>query len=190
MIWREKRAILIVLGVLLLANTVFFFTYRVQYQRRLQSLEDRRSTSDQQLRAARNARVAAEHKLAVLHQVQRDVTDVYGKEWATEHERLVPFIAEINRLAVASELIPKSIAYGRIEKEKKSGTNTETVTINFGVQGNYQQVRRLINLLELSRQFVIIDSIALASSENDTLSLNLQLKTLFREPSISTGRES
>ena len=37
MIWREKRVLLIVLGVLLAANTVFFFTYRVQYKNRLQS---------------------------------------------------------------------------------------------------------------------------------------------------------
>src|SRR5438874_2592741 len=32
MIWREKRILLIVLGLLLAANTVFFFTYRVRYE--------------------------------------------------------------------------------------------------------------------------------------------------------------
>src|SRR5205807_1245036 len=39
MIWREKRILLIVLGVLLLANTIFFFTYRVQYVSRLEDLD-------------------------------------------------------------------------------------------------------------------------------------------------------
>ena len=81
-------------------------------------------------------------------------------------------------------------SYGRVEKERKYGTNAETVTINFAVQGNYQQVRRLINLLELSQQFVIIDQITLASSENDRLTLNLQLKTLFRDTTTTPGRDS
>ena len=31
MIWREHRILLIVLGVLFIANAIFFFTYRVQY---------------------------------------------------------------------------------------------------------------------------------------------------------------
>jgi hypothetical protein len=58
------------------------------------------------------------------------------------------------------------------------------VNITFTVQGNYQQIRRLINLLELSDQFIIIDGINLAGSggSDSTLTMNLRLKTLFREP--------
>lgn len=190
MIWREKRLLLIVLGVLLAANTIFFFTYRVQYQRRLQSLEDRRSQSEAQLVAARSARVTAEQKVATYRQVQADVQNIYSKQWATESERLTAFIAEVNRLAVASDLVPRSTAYARNEKAKKLGTAAETVTITFTVQGNYQQVRRLINLLELSRQFVIIDRISLSSSQGGQLTLMLQLKTLFRDTSPVASRES
>jgi hypothetical protein len=62
-----------------------------------------------------------------------------------------------------------------------------TVTIVFVAQGTYQQLRHLINRLELSNQFVIIDAITLGSgSSPDNLTLSVRLKTLFREPARST----
>ena len=57
------------------------------------------------------------------------------------------------------------------------------------MQGNYQQIRRLINLFELSRQFIIIDQIGLASAQDQNLTLNLQLKTLFRDTSPVATKE-
>ena len=191
MIWREKRVLLMILGVLLAANTLFFFTYRVQYQQRLKSLEDRKSLSDAQLSAARSARTGAERRLAAYRQIQRDVQTVYAQHWATETERLTPLIAEVKRLAVASELVPRSTSYVReARKGPGLGTSAETVTITFTVQGNYQQVRRLISLLELSQQFVIIDQIGLTASDNQLLTLTLQLKTLFRDTSPLASKES
>jgi RNase P/RNase MRP subunit p30 len=53
--------------------------------------------------------------------------------------------------------------------------------MSFTVAGSYQQIRRLINLLELSRQFVIIDRISLTTAQDQMLTLNLHLKTLFRD---------
>lgn len=58
------------------------------------------------------------------------------------------------------------------------------MTMNFMVRGTYAQVRQFINLLELSRNFVVIDQITLADSTDETqlLNLNIQIKTLFHEP--------
>ena len=44
-----------------------------------------------------------------------------------------------------------------------------------------EEVRHLINLFELSNQFVIIDRISLSSSNEARLSLNIHVKTLFRD---------
>ena len=55
MIWREKRVLLIVLGLLLLADTIFFFTYRVQYVSRLQDLDARQEQTQTKLEQARNS---------------------------------------------------------------------------------------------------------------------------------------
>ena len=186
MIWREKRILLIVLGVLLLGNTLFFFTYRVQYQKRLQALDARLHVSEARLQRAQNERLAAEQQLGAYLQVQQDLQMIYNDRWATEPQRLTALINEVKRLSVASQLVPRTYSFSKSEDKESaraSRIGTNTVMITFTVQGNYQQIRRLINLLELSDQFVIIDSINLAESggSDSTLTMNLRLKTLFRE---------
>ena len=195
MIWREKRVLLIVLGLLLLANTLFFFTYRVQYVSRLQDLDARQSQTEAQLDQARNARMTAEQQLAAYKKVQADLQVLYNERWSTQMQRLTALIDEVKRLAAASHLQPPSYAFSNGESKqastgpvtKGSGSiGTTTVAIAFTVQGTYEQVRRLINLLELSDQFVIIDSISLGTSGGATgteksLQLNIRLKTLFRD---------
>ena len=59
MIWREHRVLLIALGALLLANAIFFFTYRVQYEARLSALDTRLTQAEDQLQQARTRRMAA-----------------------------------------------------------------------------------------------------------------------------------
>jgi hypothetical protein len=191
MIWREKRVLLIVLGVLLLANTIFFFTYRVQYVSRLEDLDARKEQTQAQLEQARHARLTAEQQLAAYKKVQNDLQVLYNERWSTPVQRLTALIDEVKKLAAASHLEPPSYSFSNSETKNStaSGTRgsigTTTVEIAFTVQGTYEQVRRLINLLELSDQFVIIDGISLATNgatANDkTLNLSIRLKTLFRD---------
>jgi len=188
MIWREKRVLLIVLGLLLLANTIFFFTYRVQYVSRLQDLDARQSQTEAQLEQARNARITAEQQLAAYKKVQADLQVLYNERWSTPMQRLTALIDEVKRLAAASHLQPPAYAFSSGESKQastaqnsKGSIGTTTVGIAFNVQGTYEQVRRLINLLELSRQFIIIDQVTLAAAQDQNLTLNLQLKTLFRD---------
>jgi hypothetical protein len=197
MIWREKRVLLIVLGLLLLANTVFFFTYRVQYASRLQDLDARQAQSEAQLDQARNARITAEQQLAAFKKVQADLQVLYNDHWSTQMQRLTALIDEVKRLAAASHLQPPSYAFSNGESKQastapsmtKGSIGTTTVAIAFTVQGTYEQVRRLINLLELSDQFVIIDGIGLGATGTGTdkiLTLNIRLKTLFRDVRTTT----
>jgi hypothetical protein len=191
MIWGEKRVLLIVLALLLLANTIFFFTYRVQYVSRLQDLDARQQQTETQLEQARNARITAEQQLAAYKKVQADLQVLYNERWSTPMQRLTALIDEVKRLAAASHLQPPAYAFSSGESKPAStapnsrgSIGTTTVGIAFNVQGTYEQVRRLINLLELSDQFVIIDGISLGSNgsaADKTLTLNIRLKTLFRD---------
>jgi hypothetical protein len=187
MIWREHRILLGVLGVLLIANAIFFFTYRVQYEARLQALDARLSDAEEQLQRAHAKRVAAEQQLASYQKAQSDLQSLYDKTWATKQQRLTSLINELKKMAAATQLDPNSLSFGLTEDrdaEKNGGIGTSTVTISFTVHGTYQQIRQLINQLELSDQFVIIDGINLASAgaAPGDVSLTLRLKTLFREP--------
>ncbi len=190
MIWREKRLLLIILGILLAANTIFFFTYRVQYQKRLQALDERLEDAEGRLQRARNGRIAAEQQIAGYRRVQSDLHVLYNERWATKAQRLTALIVEVKRLTAASQLVPPSTGYSEtVEAARGGAVGTSTVAIMFTVQGTYQQVRRLINLLELSDQFVIIEGIGLAGSGADgKLTLNLRLKTIFREQSPIANR--
>lgn len=181
MIWREKRLLLIVLGVLLLANTIFFFTYRVQYQNRLEDLDSRLEQAKAQLAEARRARVTAEQQIAAYRKIERDVDQVFDQRWSTQDQRLTRLIAEVKRLAETTDLVPSSTGYSRSEPRGRETYGSTEVGISFNVKGTYQQVRRLINLLELSDEFVIIDEIALSSATGNELTLKIRIKTLFRE---------
>jgi hypothetical protein len=193
MIWREKRIPLAILGVFLLANAVFFFTYRVQYENRLQGLEADKHAAEQRLANVRADRVKTEQQIASYRKAQNELAVIYNDKWSTEPERLTALISEVKRLEEASQLIGKAHAFTKSEKDNKdakltSGASlgTDVVTISFTVQGTYQQVRRLINLLELSDQFVIIDAISLGGADQGAvatgsqLTLTLRLKTIFR----------
>lgn len=187
MIWREKRVLLIILALVLAANTMFFFTYRVQYQTRLDALDARLAQVESELDAARSERIRAEQTLKSYRKVENDVLLVFNEHWATQAERFTKLFSEVTRLAMASSLEPASYSFAKGEaKRVSSGSRRETlganeVSIAFGVTGTYEQVRRLINLLELSRQFVIIEGINLATAEGDALTLDLRLKTIFRD---------
>lgn len=198
MIWREKRILLIVLGVLLLANAIFFFTYRVQYVSRLDDLDTLKEQAQGRLDQTRNTRIAAQQQLAAYKKVQNDLQVLYNERWSTPAQRLTSLIDEVKKLAAASHLEPPSYQFTAGEPKSsttaaasgiKGSIGTITVGIAFTVQGTYEQMRHLINLMELSNQFVIIDGISLATSasaeENKTtqrvLTLNIRLKTLFRD---------
>jgi hypothetical protein len=191
MIWRERRVLLLILAVLLLGNIVFFLTYRVQYQSRLDDMNERLAQAEGQLAKSRQARTHADAQLQAYKKVERDVTEVFDQHWSTRPRRLTALIGEIKRLADASNAVPHAYSFGHStpESEQKASTGSrrstsvgaEEVTINFSVDASYDQARRMINLIELSQQFMIIDSVSLSAGDQNRLTLNLRVKTLFRD---------
>ncbi len=201
MIWREKRVLLIILGLLLAANVVFFLTYRVQYQSRLDELDARVEEAEQTLEKTRAAKIKADQTLASYKKVEDDVMLIFDEHWSTQTARLTALILEVKRLAEASSLIPASYTFTQGDtktvstvtsgRRRNETLGANEVHITFSVVGTYAQSRRLINLLELSRQFVIIEAIGLSAADAETLTLNLKLKTLFRDvqrPAAATNR--
>ena len=184
MIWREKLTLLLILGALLLGNVIFFFTYRVQYQTRLDELDARLSQAETQLAKSRQNRAQAEAAIRGFRSVEQDVQTVLNEHWSTQPRRFTLLISEVKRLAEASNAVPKTYSFVKseaVQSRRGEGIGANEVTISFSVQATYDQVRRMINLLELSQQFVIIEQIALATGDGDTLNLTLRLKTLFRD---------
>jgi len=189
MIWREHRTLLIVLGALFVANAIFFFTYRVQYESRLRALDARLKQAEDDLQRARDKRIAAEQQLASYNKVQSDLETLYNQRWATKAQRLTALINELKKMGDKTQLEPNSISFSQAQDkdaQKLGHIGTSIVTITYSVHGTYQQVRQLINRLELSNQFVIIDAIHLGGFQNGVLTLDLRLKTVFKDQAGST----
>ena len=111
MIWREKRVLLIVTGTLLLVNLLFFFTYRVQYQQRVDDLRGRLDQAQAQLDAATARRVDLEGELAAHDTLVTTIDSVYEEWWSTPDERLTKVIVEVQELGSSSGLVRKSISF-------------------------------------------------------------------------------
>ncbi|MEO8381730.1 MAG: hypothetical protein ABI779_18860 [Acidobacteriota bacterium] len=195
MIWRERRTLLIILGVLLLANLVFFLTYRIQYQSRLDDMDSRLAQVEGQLAQAHKSRLQAEQSLVAYRRVEKDVQAILEDRWSTQPRRLTLFISEVKRLARASNAIPTTLSFTRNESKaagsKSEGVGAKEVGVAFNVDATYDQARRMINLFELSEQFVIIDQISLTDAGENRLSFSLRIKTLFREdPAPATNNRS
>lgn len=180
MIWREKRWLLIALGVFFVVNLLFFVTYRVRFEQRVDDLDVRREAVVSELAAARAERASAEKDVQTFTQIVSTIDTVYNEWWGTPQERLVPMLNEMRELARRSELQPPSTSYEKVEPQQNR-SEAASLTIAFSVRGSYEQVRRLINLIEYSDEFVIIEEIGLASgSDGSNLVLTIRLKTLFR----------
>lgn len=180
MIWREKKWLLVSLGAFLLANLLYFVTYRIRYEERVADLDRRLEEAQDQLQKARNERAAAEQELLAYQDAVKDIEVVYADWWSTAERRLAPLIVEIRQLAARSDLRLRAINYDHTQQKSELGASF--FGISFAVQGSYAQIRRLINLIEISRQFVVIDEISLSGDPagSNPTQMNLRLKTLFR----------
>lgn len=180
MIWREKKWLLVSLGAFLLANLLYFVTYRIRYEERVADLDRRLEEAQDQLQKARSERAAAEQELLAYQDAVKDIEVVYADWWSTAERRLAPLIVEIRQLAARSDLRLRAINYDHTQQKGELGASF--FGISFAVQGSYAQIRRLINLIEISRQFVVIDEISLSGDPagSNPTQMNLRLKTLFR----------
>lgn len=110
---------------------------------------------------------------------RQQVSSLYADHFQTEDERFTRSITEVKRLARNAGLAPTSFSY----PTQQENPGLIRRSINFGVDGTYRQLRTFVNFLELSGQFLTLESITLSgSSEGNrepTLSIGLRLATFF-----------
>jgi Tfp pilus assembly protein PilO len=112
--------------------------------------------------------------------------ELYLNRFSTEAERLTRLISEVKRLAKRAGLEPSSISY---PVETIDDYGLVRMSLVFGVTGTYPQLRTLVNLLELSDLFLVLERVGLSNSASSTLGMSLQISTFFvREP--ETGEDA
>lgn len=176
----RSRIILIVLGVVLAVNLVVFFSYRVRQQERIGELRAQRDQLETQLATAKAEKESTAAQIAAVNQLEIELDRIFNETWGEPDERLTPLLRELYAHAARSGLQPASRSYQN-EPATRPGEAT-AMSISFVVEGTYEQLRRMISLLEASEQYVVIDSLRLSNApEGGQLQISLQLRTLFRE---------
>ena len=182
--WQANRRMWVAVLLLLALNLVALTGYRLIWASRAEAREarvDRASGTFAQLEARRRAlEEYVERARTSEHQVATFLADRLGRQ----QERLTEIIAEIKALARTAGLEPSQISY-RAEPLGERGLVRRS--LNFTVSGTYLDLRKLINLLELSDSFILLEQVALSETDEAgaTLRINLQLTAFFADPAGS-----
>lgn len=177
-VWRERPWIwgvplaLVVLGVLL----VIFF--QSAFAGRVAQLETRYQSQGEYLEELQAESRKAENFLESTS-AQADAAEMlYLEYFGLEAERFTEILREVRALARRAGLDPKAFAYPENELDDADLVRR---SINFGVEGRYEDVRKFINLLESTESFVTLEQVALGGVEGSSsrLSVTLSISTVF-----------
>ncbi|HEV2287629.1 MAG TPA: type 4a pilus biogenesis protein PilO [Candidatus Acidoferrales bacterium] len=116
--------------------------------------------------------------------IEKDLPDV-GKECDSFYQsNLLPessgystLVADLGQMAKNAGVQTSGVSF-KEQTVKDRGLNE--VTITAAVQGDYQGLVRLINELEHSSHFYVLDGLTLASESSGTIKLQVALRTYLR----------
>lgn len=175
-LWRRRLGLWLPALLFFLVNLVALIVYPLRFAGRVEvtaeeleqeravvaELVDRRRDLEAQQQAIESTRLA--------------VDELYSERLATESERLTRIIAEVKDLAARSGLTPPSVAYPTEPLEEYGLRRRGFV---FSVEGSYADLRKFVNLLELSNTFLTLEEIGLSQGGSGALRIELRVSTLF-----------
>jgi hypothetical protein len=120
--------------------------------------------------AQRDSLSGAQKSLAALEQ---DLGAMRKQRLGSMRERLVSFLVDITKRTYAAGLRPERINYTADTDMKTGMVHFSAI---FALSGTYEEVRRCVNLLESSPQFVVVERLAVRSEDNaNSLAVGVQL---------------
>ena len=161
---------------LLLANLAWLFLFGSGSRLRAAELE-RRGAAIRRDHSSVAAGLAQREQLWIAATENRTrVERLYADRFATEQARFTEMVRELKGLAQSAGLEPAAISYPE-ERFEEFGLLRRSFV--FGVNGPYAALRTLLNLIELSSSFLVVEQIDVSES-NQGLAVQLRLSTLFR----------
>lgn len=179
-IWRRRLWVWVPALVFFLANATAFTVYRFGFADRVHSLEEDLDREQKELAPLAARRQELERLLARSRRNQQEIARLYSESFATRSQRLTAITAEVKSLARKAGLDPQTLTYPEQDIEEYGLVKR---SFAFPVEGTYLELRRFINLLELSSSFLTLEDVQLAGSGGDEdgadLRMTLRLSTLF-----------
>jgi type IV pilus assembly protein PilO len=178
-IWRLRLWVWVPALVFFLANATAYVVYRFGFADRVESLRASLEETQKQLAPLDNKQTHFERLIQRSQRNEVEIRRLYEERFSTRSQRLTRITAEVKRLARSAGLDPRSITYPELPIEEY-GLIKRSFT--FPVSGTYLELRKFINLLELSDSFLSLDEVTLAgdeTGEGPELDIRLSLSTLF-----------
>ncbi|HVT57348.1 MAG TPA: hypothetical protein VHR45_03025 [Thermoanaerobaculia bacterium] len=160
-IWRQRVWVWLVPALFLLANVSALAVYEIGYADRVETLRQRIQEQRLQSEQQRSARMNLEKLLRTAQLNRERIHTLYAESFSTRRRRLIEATAEVKTLAAKAGLLPRSLSYPEQQIQQYGLIKHSFV---FSVEGSYLELRKLINLLELSESFLTLESVSLSES--------------------------
>jgi hypothetical protein len=178
--WRQNLGLWVPPAAFLVLMIAFLTVFAFKFADEVEVARSRLERRTEELEAVRAQRLRAESIVSQVRESEDGLADFYGRRLSSESQALTRVIAEIKDLCSRAGIAPRSLSY---ESEQVEGQDLSRRTIIFSVDGTYAQLRQLVNFIELSDTFLILDQISLRGNdiEGSPLRISLKLSTLFTE---------
>lgn len=175
-LWRRRVALWLPALVFFLLNVVVLLVYPVRFAGRMEVTADELDQERAVLAELVERRRDLESQRQGIERTRLAVDEMYSERLAPESERLTRIIAEVKDLAARSGLTPPAVSYPTEPLEEYGLRRRGFV---FSVEGSYADLRKFINLLELSQTFLTLEQVTLSEGGGGSLRIQLRVSTLF-----------
>lgn len=179
-VWRQRIGLWVPALVVFLVSLVVLTAYHASFAGEVEIRQEEVERAQKRLETLERNREELQGLLERVDRNHKQVTELYDDRFSTESRRLTQIMKEVKDLATRAGLRPNAIRY---PEETLEEYDLEKRSFVFSVDGTYEDLRKLINLLELSPSFLTLEEVSLSESGGRTggalLRINLKLSTLF-----------
>lgn len=178
-IWRQRVWLWVPALLFFLANATAYSIYRFGFADRVAGLQEDMEETQKQLEPLEQRGRHLQRLIQRAEANRRLVRQIYDDRFSTRSRRLTNISAEVERLARQAGLDPRSLTSPERDVAELGLIKRSFI---FTVDGTYVELRRFINLLELSPSFLTLEEVRLGGGEGEELQISLRLSTLFARP--------
>jgi hypothetical protein len=158
-IWRQRLWVWATALAFLALNGIGLLVYLFAYSDRVKTLDVELRDQGKRQADVHGAHLHSEDVLRQARVNRERILQLYDEHFSTRRRRLTGVTAEVKDLAKRAGLVPRSISYPE-EQIQQYGLIKRSFI--FSVEGTYADLRKFINLLELSDSFLTLEDAALA----------------------------
>jgi hypothetical protein len=175
-VWRSRWGLWALPLAFLLLNAVVFLFHPGRSGAGFAAMERELAEENVALLELREKRAGLEAGLQQAELNREGVRHLYEDIFSTTSRRLTRVLSEVKRLAARAGFSTTRLSYPEREIASQGLISKSIV---FHVEGDYAQLRTLLNLLEMSEEFLVLEQVRLQGSRGSMLSIDLLVTTLF-----------